>query len=317
MKGKSSRKARKPSTFKLQFCTADFYVEKSDGGYDVIKIKGGSLTTQIGWPELPITTKHFVLPTHATKITLKVEKQKWVRLPGRFSLAPAQLPRPAIKNPPPGDDRLIHFRQGPNFRPKNGRPGRLPLPPIPAWGGLEYQANEVFVPLAPDAAKAELISYPTAEIASISQVGGRPVVSVLFHPLRYRPRTGIVEVLSQAQLQISHSYDQAGIIDGQLSEAALAQDMQKLISLVENPGDIKFEFPNLEGLEDLPPFCPDEPGFEPEFPKRFPKKYPVIIDDRIFIPPDVLFIPREQDWPYLIITDDYEWNENGTKGSHI
>ena len=100
MKHKVSRSTRK-LTLTVQFSTTDFAAEKT-GSYDVIKIKGGGLTTRIGWPQLPIISKNFVLPARATRVTLKLQKEKWTRLPGRFTLAPAQLPHPATTNEPPG-----------------------------------------------------------------------------------------------------------------------------------------------------------------------------------------------------------------------
>ena len=70
-------------TFTLRFSTKDLVTEKT-GNYDLIKINGGGLTMRIGWPQLPVTVKRFVLPDKATKIRLKWQGEKWTSLPGRF-----------------------------------------------------------------------------------------------------------------------------------------------------------------------------------------------------------------------------------------
>ena len=45
--------------------------------------------------------------------------------------------------------------------------------------------------------------------------------------------------------------------------------------------------------------------------------YPVVENDRLFLPAEVLMKAAQGDWPYLIITDNYEWDEAGTKGGYI
>jgi Peptidase family C25/PQQ-like domain len=298
-------------TLTVQFSTKDLNPEKT-GVYDLIKIKGGGLTTRIGWPQLPVISKHFVLPVQAMKVTFTRQKEKWTRLPGHFTLAPGQPIRPA-NDSPPNEKNQFPTLQEPNPHVRFGRPGRLPVPPIPTPDGVEYQTNDVFVPLAPEAAKEKLISLPTAEIASISQVGGQPVVAIRFHPLRYSPRTRMVQALVQVEVQLKYSISRQSRKKIEQSSAVLGHDMWKLMSLVENPSDIGFEFPDLVGLDDVSLICPDDPLLKL---KHKVKKYPVIVHDRIFIPPDVVLTPRK-DWPYLIITDDYEWHENCTKGDYV
>jgi hypothetical protein len=244
-------------TLTVQFSTINFAAEKT-GGYDLIKIKGGGLTTRIGWPQLPVTIKHFVLPAQATKVKLKWQREKWTRFPGLFTLAPAQPIRPANPPSPNGEDQF-HPSLESNPHMQFGRPGRIPLPLIPTADGVEYQNNDTFIPVESQAAKAKLISLPTCEISSISQVGRRPVVAIRLHPMRYSPRTGKVQVLLQVELHLEYSPSRPQRKEIQQRSAPLGQDMWKLMSLVENPQDIGFEFPALAGFDNVSLICPDDP----------------------------------------------------------
>lgn len=298
-------------TFTLRFSTKDLVTEKT-GNYDLIKINGGGLTMRIGWPQLPVTVKRFVLPDKATKIRLKWQGEKWTSLPGRFRLAPGQPIHPANSDSFKGKSGFNSWQER-NSQTKLGRSGRLPIPPIPTPDGVEYETNNVFIPISPEATKTKLISLPTAEIASVSQVGERPVIAIRLHPLRYSPRSEKVQMLSQIELRIEYSLTRQKQKGFQRSAAALGQDMLKLMSLVENPQDIAIEIPDLAGFNDVSLICQDDPSLKLKYDDI---KFPVVAHDRVFIPADVVLLSW-RDWPYVIITDNYEWNENCTKGAYV
>jgi hypothetical protein len=283
-------------------------------GFDLIRIRGGTQTRRVGWPSLPVVIKRFVLPAEATDVSVKVEKPAWRALRGRFTLTPVQPDRPA-KGPRPGENRK---------EPPGGRSSRLPLPPIPP-GDPAYYNNEVRVEILPEVRKMPVVEFPPAELASVSRLGGRSLVGVRLHPLRYTPRYGRVEMLASLTLCIDYTLGRRAAKGPERSPAAAVEDLKRLMTMVDNPEDIRMLLRGPENFEDIPPICPDDPSLKLK--RKGPYElWPVVEDGLLFVPPDVVICPPTGGlaappgvdfWPYIIITDDYEWAENGTKGAHV
>lgn len=288
----------------LHFSTEDLTFTTADG-YDLIHMRGGTQTARVGWPSLPMIVRRFVLPAEATKVSVKFTKPAWTALRGRFRLAPVQPDRPT-EGPRPDDNRQ---------EPPGGRPGRLPLPPVPL-DDPAYRNNAVRVEMLPEVRKMQLVEYPVGELASVSRLGGRAVVALRLHPLRYSPSRGRVEMLTSLTLQIDYDLRRRPAKEPKRSPAAAGEDLKRLIALVENPEDIRMPLGGPETFEDIPPICPDDPLLKLK--RKGPYElWPVVEDGLVFLPPDVVIYPLFQDWPYLIITDDYEWAENGVKGAQV
>jgi len=299
-------KTQRPRTLRrtLHFSEDDLIFTAADG-FDLIRIRGGTQTARVGWPSLPVVVKRYVLPAEATDVSVKVEKPTWTVLRGRFTLAPVQPVRPAT-GPRPSQNRK---------EPPGGRLGRLPLPPIPP-GDPAYRNNEVRVEILPEVRKMPVVEFPSAELASVSHLGGRSVVAVRLHPLRYSPRRGRVEMLANLTLRIDYTLSRRPAKGPERSPAAAGEDLKRLMTLVDNPEDIRMRLGDPETFEDVPPICPDDPLLKLKGKGPY-KLWPVVEDGLVFIPPDVIIHALAQDWPYIIITDDYEWAENGTKGAHV
>jgi hypothetical protein len=288
----------------IRFSEADLIFTAADG-FDLIRMQGGTLTSQVGWPSLPVVVRRFVLPAGATNISIRTGKPAWSALRGRFSLAPVQPVRPA-RQERPGDDL---------GEPPGGRPGRMPLPPIPP-GDPAYRTNEIQAEMLPEVRKMPVVEFPPAELASVDLVGGRPVVAVRLHPLRYSPRRGRVEMLTTLTVRIEYALGRRLAKGPGRGPAAAATDLKRLIALVDNPEDIRMPLGGPETFDDIPPICPDDPSLTLKGKGPY-ELWPVVEDGHVFLPPDVTIYPLLQDWPYLIVTDDYEWAEDGTKGAHV
>jgi len=113
-------------TYPVSFSREDFVLGRSFE-YDLITLKRGGLTDRVGWPALPFAVKYFVLPDTVNNVSVSLLEPKWARLPGKYTLAPVQPPRPATLTSP-------------------GQSGKLPLPPMK---GVEYSQASPFYPMDP------------------------------------------------------------------------------------------------------------------------------------------------------------------------
>lgn len=291
---------------RITFSEADLTFPATDG-YDRIAIRGGTQTAQVGWPSLPVVCKRFVLPANAAGIQVQASKAAWKRLPGRYTLAPVQPLRPAGTRGvrPASPARLVR------------RSGRLPLPPVPT-DDPGHRFNDMWVNMLPEVKKMPMVQLPLAELASVSHLGGRTVVAVRLHPLRYAPRRHRAELLTSIDLQIDYTLGRRRATAKRLSPSAAGEDLKRLVALVENPQDIALSLGGMRTFDDLPPICPETPGldFTPKLEAPV-KVWPHLVEGAVLFPPDVVLYPFHQEWPYLIITDNYTWSENGTKGAYV
>lgn len=289
---KGSKRNRGSLTYPVAFSREDFLVGRSFE-YDLITLKRGGLTDRVGWPALPFAVKYFVLPDNVRNVSVSLLGPKWASLPGRYTLVPVQPPRPAAPD-------------------NHERPARFPLPPMQ---GVEYRRTSPFYPLDPQVSRIREISLSGAELSTLDSYAGRGMAAVRIYPLRYNPSKGTVRYLASATLKIDFERLRRGDIERVRSPLALGVEMKKLISLIENPQDVCFRVPKeIAGFDEISPVCPADLLRAPKPKSR--QVFPFVEDKRVFIPPDILMPASPADWPYVIITDDYEWAENGTKGSH-
>ena len=135
-------------------------------GYDVIKIKGADLTSTPGNPQLPIITKHFLIPQGATVTGVEIINQLEESIEGQFDIYPVQKPS-ILKTP------VFDFEPAP-WVDKN--------PQI-------YNSKNPF-PL-------ECI-----EIAAQGNLSGYRIVSINFYPYQYIPREGRIKKINELTFRI-------------------------------------------------------------------------------------------------------------------
>ncbi|MCK4575544.1 hypothetical protein KAU34_03975, partial [candidate division WOR-3 bacterium] len=61
-------------------------------GFDIIRINGADLTSTPGNPQLPIITKHFLIPQGATVTGVEIINQLEESIEGQFDIYPVQKP---------------------------------------------------------------------------------------------------------------------------------------------------------------------------------------------------------------------------------
>jgi hypothetical protein len=262
---------------------------RTELGYDVMELPGGGLTDRVGWPALPFAVKQIVVPARATNVRASVTRQKWVRLEGKRSLLPAQPPRPARYE----QATLNHspFRDEPRY-------------------------NQPFEPMDPEVRKLRDVPLPDAEVVAVGTVGGHTVASVCVYSVRYDPARQTVSYLAEGSLRVEFEFAGEARAVRPKSSFAAGEDLKRLVALADNPRDVRISIPSVVGFDDVPPICPEDPRLPP--PKTSPRDvFPFEFDELLWIPPDILLRPLLEDWPYVIVTDDYEWSESGVKGAHV
>jgi hypothetical protein len=287
----------------ISYSPQDFKV-RNEFGFDVLRLESGGLTNKIGFPALPFSVKLFVLPMNVRNVSVSIVGSEWKKLPGRYSILPAQPPRPASI---------------PNFMNK----GDSPSPnPYAYWSEPRYYHQE-FVPMHSSVAEMSDIPLPDAEVVGINCFAGRAVASIRIYPLRYNPAEKTVTYLSRAKLKILFEQTKPNPRTKRPSAMGLGMDLKTLISLVENPSDIKLKIPSVADFPDIQPINLLEPRAIWKSPKNRAGKirtvFPICrkVKPMILVPPDVILTPSPNDWSYVIVTDDYEWSENGKKQSHV
>ena len=279
-------------SYPLAFSEDDFRRSRSYD-YDLILLKKGGLTERIGWPTLPFAIRYFVLPNGAKDINVTIESASWRALPDKYTLLPAQPLRPAAET--------LETKKG------------LPLPPMET---IEYVDVAGFQAMNSQVAHLDEIALIDAEVSAVDYYADRCVAAIRIHPLRYRPKEGVIHYLESGTLGISYRISELPVEPRSKSPLRINAEIKKLISLVANPEDLKIKIAkDIVGFDDIKPVSPTEPTFHAS--RAVYTHYPVVENDRLFLPAEVLMKAAQGDWPYLIITDNYEWDEAGTKGGYI
>lgn len=280
----------KSLTLPVCYSPDDFRIQTEDE-YDVVSVKGGLAVDRAGWPQLPIAVRRIAVKGAVISARVKLTDVQWGLLPGRYSLPPVQPPRPA----PDRDEEVL----GHDFM----------------LGGEEYTVSNQEMSIDPKFVNRTGMPPLVPEVTSIEQFGDWSVVSVNICPIRYSPRNRVIRYASRGKLKLKCQLKTFRSPSKRASSAAKAFDLQRLIGLVDNPKDIKVTFPEYKKFIDIPPICPDRPNIRPK--KRWEPVFPLCEGENIFMPPDILLTWLKADWPYVIITDDYEWDESGQKGAYV
>ena len=137
-------------------------------GYDVIKIKGADLTATPGNPQLPVITKHYLIPQDAIVTGVDIINKIEEVVEGRFDIYPVQKPS-ILKTP---------FFQ---------------IKPAP-WvdkNPLIYSSKKAF---------------PTKciEVGTFGNLSGYRIVSINFYPYQYIPKEGRVNRIKELTFRINY-----------------------------------------------------------------------------------------------------------------
>ncbi|OQX56477.1 MAG: hypothetical protein B5M53_01285 [Candidatus Cloacimonas sp. 4484_209] len=121
-------------------------------GYDVVKIPGTDFTAEPGNPQLPVITKHYLIPKNAVVTDIEIINKKEEYIEGNFNIYPVQ--EPAILKSP-----IFDFKPAP-------------------WVGQN--------PLVYNSTKP----YPVkcVKIGASGNLSGYKIVSINFYPYKYIPR---------------------------------------------------------------------------------------------------------------------------------
>jgi hypothetical protein len=289
-----SQKPAKPAPRRVLHPIAygtDDFVFGTDQGYDVIRLRGGGLTDRVGWPALPFALKQIVLPAGAKNVKASLKGEKWVRMRGKYTLVPVQPPRPGKR-----DERTL------NTSPLRG----------------EQRYNQPFRPMDPEVSKLRELPLTGSAVASVSSVAGYTVAGVRVYPLRYDPATHAVSYLAAATLRVEYTGGRSGTALRMKSPQAAGIALKKLLALADNPEDIRVELPSAKTFDRIRPISPDDPQLKwPTRDGHASDTYPIERAGKLWIPPDIILEPLFEDWPYVIVTDDSAWSENGVKGGHL
>jgi hypothetical protein len=172
----------------------------------------------------------------------------------------------------------------------------------------------------PAVAKLRDVPLPDAELTAIDYFAGRAIASIRIYPVRYSPRAKALTYLTKATLKISFEQTKANPQPLRPSAMAAGTDLKKLIALVDNPRDIEIKIHTVADFPTIQPITPVHiPSKWPSSRTQAPPSatFPIYRNGIAWIPPGIILTPLPEDWPYVIITDNYEWNEDGTKGNQI
>jgi hypothetical protein len=170
---------------------------KSDE-YDMIRVKGADLTAVPGNPQLPVITKHFLIPQDAAITGIEVLNQIEEEVSGDFEIFPVQ--KPSILNTPVYD-----------------------IPPEP-WTNKNIQIYESEGP------------YPenTIEIGSQGSLTGYNIVSIRFYPFQYYPLKKKVRIVREITFRINYKTVKRSTTFKRISHTSRTVLKKHVSSLCEN-----------------------------------------------------------------------------------
>ena len=182
---------------------------RSDG-YDMVKIKGADLTCEPGNPQLPVITKHYLIPKDAVVTGVEIINKIEEKITGKFDIYPVQ--KPAILNRP-----NIDFKPAPWV---NKNP-------------LIYKSKNPF---------------PTKciEIGASGNLSGYRIVSINFYPYQYIPKEGKLKRIKELTFKINYRSGQKKQGIRRISKTA-RHTLEKFGNAIcENPEMIYDPFPELD-----------------------------------------------------------------------
>ncbi len=150
--------------------------------FDVIKVPGADLTAIPGNPQLPVITKHFLIPRNAMVTSIEITHKKEEFLPGTFDIFPVQ--KPSITN--------IPFT---TFEPE----------PWIGQNPLIYENSD---------------PYPIRciEMGSQGNLSGYRILSINFYPYQYIPAEGRIKHIQEVAFRINYRTVEPGNSISRISE---------------------------------------------------------------------------------------------------
>lgn len=167
-------------------------------GYDVIKIRGTDLTSTPGYPQLPVITKHYLIPPDAIVTGVEIISKTERTIEGEFNIFPVQ--KPAILKTP-----VIDFKPAP-WTDKN-----LSV----------YNSKKPF--------PSECI-----EIGSSGNLSGYRIVSINFYPYQYIPEEGKLKEISELTFRINYKIGKSIKKEKRISETARHSLVKGINTICEN-----------------------------------------------------------------------------------
>jgi len=168
-------------------------------GYDIIKVKGADLTATPGFPQLPVITKHYVIPENAIVTGIEIISEQKEDVSGKFDVYPVQ--KPAILSTP-----FMKFEPGP-WIPKNPR---------------IYSSNKPF-------------PQKCIEVGASGNMSGYRIISLNFYPYSYIPLEGKLERIKEVTFRINYEMGQKAQRITRISNLGRKILRKSVVSLCENP----------------------------------------------------------------------------------
>jgi hypothetical protein len=178
--------------------------------FDIIQIKGADLTSTPGNPQLPVVTKHYIIPENAVVTGVDIISKFEETLEGTFDIYPVQ--KPSILNIP-----NIDFKPAP-------------------W---VEQNPKIYNSSKPFPEKC-------IEIGSYGNLNGYRLVSVNFYPFQYIPAKGIIKKINRITFKINYTPGTKKARMKRISKNS-RQILQTLVhSMCENPQAIYDPFGDID-----------------------------------------------------------------------
>lgn len=178
--------------------------------FDVIKIKGADLTSAPGSPQLPVITKHYIVPENAIIEGIEIISKSEETLEGTYDIFPVQ--KPSILDIP-----HIDFEPAP-------------------WIN---QNPEVYSSSKPFPEKC-------IEIGSWGNLNGYRLVSVNFYPFQYLPQEGIIKRIIDLTFRIKYSQGTSKAAMKRISSNSKRTLKTLVKSMCDNKGAIYEPFGDID-----------------------------------------------------------------------
>jgi len=179
-------------------------------GYDVIKLKGADLTAEPGSPQLPVITKHYLIPQDAVVTGVEIISKIEEELTGKFDIYPVQ--KPAILKAP-----LLDFKPAP-------------------WVSQN--------PLIYSSKKPYPLEY--IEVGAYGNLSGYRIVSINFYPYQYTPKEGRLTRIKELTFRINYKRGKKSTRIKRISKTTRCVFEKLIHSICENPEAMYDPFSGLD-----------------------------------------------------------------------
>jgi hypothetical protein len=174
-------------------------------GYEVIGLRDGDLTSEVGAPQLPVVTVRLALPWDAQVVGVELRNLMVRDVPGRHRIMPVQEPQILSA---PYDESMVWVSPDPDIYEQDGY-------------------------------------YPEAwvELAGTGNMGGVRIATVKLYPLRYVPGEGKLQLATELDVVVRYLDDGGGEVGEVMSLRPRPQFERMVQKMVVNPEQVEVAIP--------------------------------------------------------------------------